>query len=177
VPEEEAKLVQRAQGRNAEAFGQLYETHFDRVYRYLYLRVGRVEEAEDLTEQVFLRALESIGSFRWTGAPFASWLFRIAHNLLVDHWRRQKGNEYLDPAREIASREPGPAYIAEIRVRIAEVRVALGQLTEAQRQVIGLRFSAGLSLAEAAKIMSRTEGAIKALQHSALAALRRQLKE
>lgn len=177
MPEGDAELVQRAQNRDSDAFGRLYESYFDRVYRYLYLRVGRVEEAEDLTEQVFLRALESIGSFRWTGAPFASWLFRIAHNLLVDHWRRQKGKEYLDPAREIESREPDPAYIAELRVRMEEVRGALVQLTEAQRQVIGLRFTAGLSLAETAKIMSRSEGAIKALQHSALAALRRQLKE
>ena len=89
MPTEE-DLVRRAQNRDQEAFAQLYEEHFDRIYRYLALRIGNEMEAEDLTQQVFLNALQSINSFRWKGVPFSAWLYRIAHNQAVDHLRKKK---------------------------------------------------------------------------------------
>jgi len=87
--QDEENLARRAQQRDPEAFSQLYDSNFDKIYRYLALRVGNQAEAEDLTQQVFLKAWESIGSYKWQGTPFSSWLFRIAHNQLVDHIRKR----------------------------------------------------------------------------------------
>ena len=82
--QDEESLMRRAQRRDPEAFTQLYEAYFDKIYRYIVIRIGNEMEAEDMTQQVFLKALQSISSFRWRGIPFSAWLFRIAHNLAVD---------------------------------------------------------------------------------------------
>ncbi|MDP3879884.1 MAG: sigma-70 family RNA polymerase sigma factor, partial [Dehalococcoidales bacterium] len=89
MPEDEERLVQRAKQGDQKAFAQLYEENFDRIYRYVALRIGDKTEAEDVTQQVFLKALKSIASFHWKGAPFIAWLFRIAHNQVVDHLRKK----------------------------------------------------------------------------------------
>ena len=104
------ELVQRAQGGEDTAFGELYQLFYDKIYRYVYFKTGRSVEAEDITEDVFLRMLESIGSFKWKGPPFSSWLFRIAHNLVVDHFRK-KGRQKTTPledAGRVASVNPNP---------------------------------------------------------------------
>src|SRR3712207_9409553 len=88
--EEERRLVERAQAGDREALEQLYLLHFDRVYSYLQMSVGNRHDAEDLTTQTFLKMLEAIGRFRWQSAPFSAWLFRIAHNLAMDHFRQSK---------------------------------------------------------------------------------------
>ena len=81
---EEESLIRRAQQQDQQAFAQLYEEHFDKIYRYVVLKIGSRTEAEDITQQVFLKALRSVSSFRWKGTPFSAWLFRIAHNQVVD---------------------------------------------------------------------------------------------
>jgi len=169
----EESLVKRAQQRDTAAFAAIYEEYVDRVYRYILLRVGTRVDAEDLTEQVFLKALESIDSFKWRGAPFGAWLFRIAQNLVVDFVRR-KSRRQTSPLEEwegVATGDPESA--VELKLSIEETVAAVARLTEAQRQVIALRFGAGLSIAEAAGAMGKSEGAVKALQHSALVSLRR----
>jgi RNA polymerase sigma-70 factor (ECF subfamily) len=102
--QQEEELVRRAQKRDPEAFNQLYEEHFDRIYRYLVLKIGDRTEAEDLTQQVFLKALESIASYSWRGVPFSAWLFRIAHNQVVDYFRKMSKRKAipLDEARTVA---------------------------------------------------------------------------
>ena len=172
--QEEESLVRLAQKHDAEAFGQLYDQHFDRIYRYLAFKTGDRTEAEDLTQQVFLKAWDAIGSYKPKGTPFASWLFRIAHNQLVDHLRKQSKRKEA-PLEEtvMAPSSSDPSLIAEKNLRIEELAAACEHLTEAQREVISLRFAAGLSTAEVAKAMGRSEGAIKQLQHSALVALRK----
>lgn len=171
--QQEESLVRRAQQGEPEAFAQLYEVHFDRIYRYIVLKVRNQADAEDMTQQVFLKALESIGSYRWRGMPFSSWLFRIAHNQVVDYFRKRRKEKTLplDETRAVSSADP--TLLAEQRLMMEQVAVASGQLTEAQREVISLRFAGGLSTAEVAKVMGKSEGAVRVLQHEALVRLRR----
>jgi RNA polymerase sigma-70 factor (ECF subfamily) len=170
----EESLVRRAQNRDQEAFTQLYEEHFDKIYRYIALRIGNEAEAEDMTQQVFLNALQSISSFRWKGVPFSSWLFRIAHNQAVDYLRRKKRTAVpLDES--VASNDNTPQVIAEQKLDIERLLSATQKLTDAQREVISLRFTSELSIAQVAEIMGKSQGAVKALQHSAIVALRRTL--
>jgi RNA polymerase sigma-70 factor (ECF subfamily) len=172
VPTEES-LVRRAQKNDQEAFAQLYEEHFDKIYRYLALRVGNEMEAEDMTQQVFLNALQSISSFRWKGVPFSAWLFRIAHNQAVDHLRRKKKRSSVPLDESLTASGDSPHATTERKVDIEELLAATKRLTEAQREVISLRFTSELSIAQVAKIMGKSQGAVKALQHSAIVALRR----
>jgi RNA polymerase sigma-70 factor (ECF subfamily) len=169
----EESLVQRAQNRDQEAFAQLYEEHFDRIYRYLALRIGNEMEAEDMTQQVFLNALQSISSFRWQGVPFSAWLYRIAHNQVVDHLRKKKKHASVPLDESLATADESPHSAAERKMDIEQLLQATKRLTEAQREVISLRFTSELSIAEVAKVMGKNQGAVKALQHSAIAALRR----
>lgn len=172
MPSEES-LIRRAQKNDREAFAQLYEEHFDKIYRYLALRVGNEMEAEDMTQQVFLKALQSISSFRWKGAPFSAWLFRIAHNQAVDHLRKKKKRSSVPLDDSLVASGDSPHAATERKMDIEQLLKATKRLTEAQREVISLRFSSELSIAQVAKVMGKSEGAVKALQHSAIVALRR----
>jgi len=174
--QDEESLVQRAKQRDPEAFAQLYEAYFDKIYRYMALKIGNETEAEDMTQQVFLKALQSISSFKWRGIPFSAWLFRIAHNQVVDYLRR-KTKRVTVPIEDIPviASDDNPQLMAERRSDIERLVSATGQLTEAQREVVSLRFAGELSVAEVAKIMGKSQGAVKALQHSAILALRRAL--
>ncbi len=169
------ELVDRAvAGRDAVAFGSLYDCHVDRVYRYLYYRVGNRPEAEDLTEQVFLKAWEAIHRFRWQGKPFLAWLYRLAHNVLVDHLRSRKiavslddDRRHIDPPSEAATRELGQRLDADLLAR------ALSELTPDQQQVLVLKFLDGFDNEQVARVMDRREGTIRALQMRGLQSLRR----
>ena len=172
--QEEEMLVRRAKEGDQTAFARLYEEHFDRIYRYVALRIGDKIEAEDMTQQVFLNALQSISSFRWKGVPFSSWLFRIAHNQAVDYLRRKKHTAVpLDES--VASNDNTPQLVAEQKLDIERLLSATQKLTDAQREVSSLRFTSELSIAQVAEIMGKSQGAVKALQHSAIVALRRAL--
>jgi len=174
VPEEES-LVRRAQQRDQQAFAQLYEEHFDKIYRYVALRIGDRAEAEDITQQVFLKALQSIASFRWKGIPFSAWLFRIAHNQVID-CQRKKTKQATVPIDDSAiSFSSDPQLLVEQSLNIEQLLSAAKRLTEAQREVISLRFAGELPVTQVAKIMGKSEGAVKALQHSAIVALRKVL--
>ena len=174
MPDEES-LVRRAQQRDQQAFAQLYEEYFDKVYRYVAIRIGNGMEAEDITQQVFLKALQSISSFRWKGIPFSAWLFRIAHNQVVDYLRKKtkQATVPVDETRITSSSDP--QMTVEQTLDIEQVLSATKRLTEAQREVISLRFAGELSIAEVAETMGKSQGAIKALQHSAIVALRKAL--
>ena len=132
-----------------------------------------------MTQQVFLNALQSISSFRWQGAPFSSWLYRIAHNQVVDYLRKKskRPDTYDDPPFYVSDshKNADPASVTERNLDIERLLEASKQLTDAQREVISLRFSSDLPTAQVARIMGKSEGAIKALQHSAIIALRKQL--
>jgi RNA polymerase sigma-70 factor (ECF subfamily) len=171
--QDEASLIRRAQQRDEMALTQLYEENFDKIYRYVVLKIGDRTEAEDMTQQVFLNALKSISSYKFKGMPFSSWLFRIAHNQIVDYYRKKSRRATVPLDETIAVGHSDPWQMAERKVEIEEVARAAKKLTRAQQEVISLRFAGDLSIAEVAKVMGRSEGAIKALQHSAIAALRK----
>jgi RNA polymerase sigma-70 factor (ECF subfamily) len=163
--------------RDADAFGELYDLFVERVYRYLYFRTGSHPEAEDLTEQVFLKAWEAIGRYRWQGRPFLAWLYRLAHNAHIDHVRSQKPTTSLnndDRPVELAS---SAAAVELTRALDADLLAhALGELTPDQQQVIVMKFLEGLDNEQIALSMDKREGAIRALQMRALMSLRRVLE-
>ena len=171
--QDEESLVQRAKQRDQKAFTQLYEEHFDKIYRYVALRIGDRTEAEDMTQQVFLNALKSISSFKWKGVPFAAWLFRIAHNQVVDYLRKKSKQAAAPLDESLVSSDSNPQLMAEHSLDVEQLLLATRRLTEAQRQVISLRFAGELSINQVANIMGKSQGAVKALQHSAIVALRK----
>lgn len=176
LPESEESLIGRA-ARDADAFGALYERYVDRIYNYIYYRVGNVHDAEDLTARVFFRALAHIDDYRDRGAPFAAWLYRIAHNL-VANWHRDRSRRRdirLDDVVSLAGRGDGPEHLAE---RSEEARVllsAIAALPAERQQLLILKFVEEMSNIEIARVMGRTEGAIKSLYHRTLIALRDEL--
>ncbi len=171
---EESLIVQRIRKRDPEAWGVLYEEYFPKLYRYIVLRVGNQVEAEDLTEQVFMKALEAIPSFRWRGTPISAWLFRIAHNQVVDHLRKATtSNRVLSMDESLRGNDADPEGMAERNLAIEQLTLAMGELTQAQRDVIQLRFTSGLPTAEVAKVLGKSRGTVRVLQHNALATLRR----
>ena len=174
--QEELDLVQRARQGQQEAFAQLYESHFDKIFRYVVLKIRNQAEAEDMAQQVFIKAYESIGSYQSQGVPFTAWLFRIAHNQMVDYVRKQSKKQTvpLDESLQIKD-DSDVEHEVEVKIEMEKVVLATAKLTKAQREVISLRFAGGLSITEAAKTMRKSEGAIKALQHSAILALRKTL--
>jgi len=171
--QDEQNLVRRAQQHDEEAFAELYEKYFDKIYRYISLKIGNRFEAEDMTQQVFINALSSISSFKWRGLPFSSWLFRIAHNLVVDYFRKKTRQPVSTLNESITASEDNPQKVIEQKMNIEQLELASKGLTPAQQEVIALRFAGELPIAQVARVMGRSEGAIKALQHSAIVALRK----
>ena len=170
------RLVELAKAGNRRAFERLYLIHFERIYTYLQLSVGNRYDAEDLTDQTFIRMLESIDRFVWRQVPFSAWLFRIAHNLAMDHfragrrWQPEKELPESPEARELSAEDEAfQTFGRENMVAMIE------DLSPDQRQVLILRFVFDFSNREIATILGKTEGAIKALQHRALGTLARQL--
>jgi RNA polymerase sigma-70 factor (ECF subfamily) len=180
--ESEAKrvraLVDRAKRGDREALEELYLIHFDRIYSYLHVSVGNRHDAEDLTTQTFLKMLESIGKFRWQSAPFSAWLFRIAHNLAMDHFR---ANRRWQPEEEVPEPEVDESTSAEAGALESIGRKSMLELIEdlspEQQQVLTLKFVFSFSNGDVAKILGKTEGAIKSLQHRALVSLQKQLEK
>lgn len=174
----DTQLIARAQRGDVEAIGTLYDQHQNAVFRYLWARLGQRPLAEDLTGEVFMRMLTALPNYRPT-APFRAWLYRIARNLLIDHYRK-RGQATTLP---LETAEPQPAADADLltvveqTLTINRLQKALAHLEETQREVVTLRFLAGLSLQETAAALDKTEAAIKALQHRGLAALRQALTE
>jgi len=173
---DEKEVVSRAISGDGEAFAKLYEEYFDKVYRYIYLRIREQAEVEDLVQEVFVKALEAIGSYRWRNLPFASWLFRIARNHMIDHLRKSGKVEKMDWDDNIAYVEgPNPSRIAEQTLEIEELRANIEKLSPAQRAVISLRFSGELSVDEVARVLGKSPGTVKALQHNGIVALKKMM--
>jgi RNA polymerase sigma-70 factor (ECF subfamily) len=175
----ETALVERAIAGDADAFGELYLLHLDAIYRYIYFRIADANDAQDLAEQTFLKAWESLPRYEQRGPPFTSWLYRIAHNLIVDHHRRQKPIVSLSLAEKNNWKSKGPNALAQIiqAEETAALARAIAQLPHDQQQVIVLRFIEGLSHNEVAQIVDKSPGACRVHQHRALAALNQLLTE
>jgi RNA polymerase sigma-70 factor (ECF subfamily) len=174
------ELIRQAQQGDRHAFGDLYEVHAPAIFRYLYAHLNDAMDAEDLTGEVFLKAWQSLPKYSERGVPFLAFLFRIARNALVDHYRHNhpyepKTPEELDDYKADGKAEP--ANMASKELEHQDILHLLSQLRSDYQSVLTLRFIGELSPDETAQVMKRSVGAIRVLQHRALAALREKMNE
>ncbi len=179
-PDDVQALVMRAQQGDAAAFGEVYDRYVDFVYRYVYYRVGSPQLAEDLTSETFLRALRRISSFTWQGRDVGAWFVTIARNLVADHYRSSRYRLEITTAdlRATGGERAGDATPeSEVLTSMdnAALLDAVRGLSSEQQECIALRFLQGLSVAETAQAMNKSEGAVKALQYRAVRTLGRRL--
>jgi RNA polymerase sigma-70 factor, ECF subfamily len=174
----ERQLVLQAQAGNSEAFGHLYDAYMERIYRFVYFRVEDQQTAEDITSQVFLKAWSNLDRFSFNRTPYLAWLYTIAHNAVIDHYRTRKVTTALD---DVQLSQPDHSEIVEneidLTVEMQSVKTALQALTDDQQKVLTLKFIEGMSNNEIARHLGKREGAIRALQMRGLQALARQLEE
>jgi RNA polymerase sigma-70 factor (ECF subfamily) len=169
------RLVARAQEGDSEAFGLIFDEFHGAIFRFVASRVGRPSDAEDLTQIVFVKAIEALPRYEARGVPFGGWLFRLARKTAIDYLRTHREHTDLADVTGRATEDRGPESITILRTDLDAVAGALGRLTPDQREVISLRFFAGLSPREVAEIMGRQEGTIRGLQFRAIESLRRSL--
>ncbi len=168
----EESLINRAREMDGEAWNSLYNTHHAAIFRYCYHRLGERTAAEDVAADVFLEAVRGIHRYRYRGIPFRAWLYRIAHNLAADQLRRRGSAPPAVAVADAPESAVSEGDFSDLVLDQTAVRAALVQLTEQQQQVIVLRFFEGLAIAEVAAAMEKRPGAIKQLQHRAIARLR-----
>ena len=176
--ENEDNLVLKAAAGDPEAFGALYDEYHPRIYRFVYLKVGSREDAEDLAHQVFLNAWEHVPNYRRRGLPFSSWLYRIARNAVIDHYRTRKDEvsvEESDPDAFVSSERV--QMDAHLSLEIEKVQHAIAELAPMHQDVIIMRFVEELAIKEVAAALKKSEGAVKLLQHRAMRELKQILGE
>jgi RNA polymerase sigma-70 factor (ECF subfamily) len=174
----ERQLVLQAQAGNSEAFGQLYDAYMERIYRFVYFRVEDQQTAEDITSQVFLKAWSNLDRFSFNRTPYLAWLYTIAHNAVIDHYRTRKVTAALD---DVQLSQQDHAEVVENEIDLTNemktIKAALQMLTDDQQKVLTLKFIEGMSNTEIARQLGKREGAIRALQMRGLQALAKQLQE
>jgi len=175
VSDRERERLRRARALDRNVLAAIYDDYHQPVYRYVHRQVGDVEAARDLTAEVFQRFLQAMGNGRGPDQHLAAWLYRTAHNTVIDYYRRQQHRQHLHLDEGLVNADDDPAGTAERNISAAQVRAALQHLTPDQQQVIVLKFLEGMSNQEVAAALGKPVGAVKSLQHRALAALRRQL--
>lgn len=176
MAETERQLIARARKGDAEAYGTLYDRYVEALYRFIALKVRGREAAEDLTHEVFLVGWQKLPSYHEYGLRFSSWLYRIARNKVIDHYRRERPHDSLEtlPEAQLIS-VGGPAEEMERGMMITEVRNSLTRLNDDQRDVVIMRFIEGLTHEEIAEILGKTQGAVRLIQHRALENLRQSI--
>ena len=168
--EPQRQMVAAAQSGNLDAIGALYDTHINQVYRYALARLGNTHDAEDVVSEIFVKMLNGLPNYQWRKVPFAAWLMRIAHNEVVSFTRRngRRANDTELPEEILDRGNNDPAENAERQLALEYLRKAVELLPEAQREVIILRFAAGLSVADTAKALGKNENNVKVLQHKGM---------
>ena len=167
--------IAQAKAGNDSALTAIYQSYQPKVQRFLYYRIGDRHIAEDLTTEVFLRVIENLPQYRIQDTPLKAWIFQIARNLAVDHFRRQNVRNNVELDLTIPTNGDGPDSLAARSLVCDELRNAVEQLTESQADVIVLRFISGMSIAETAQTLQKSESAVKSLQSRGLEALHRVL--
>jgi len=174
----EKTLIDQAVQGKSSAFGPLYDHYQPMIYRFAFVKVGRREDAEDITHQVFLAAWQNIRSYKHRGHPFSSWLYEIARNQVVDHYRAKKNEASLDKIDPEYFIAPASAqFDLSVKLDIEKVRTAVAKLKPEYQDVIILRFIEDLPLGEVASVLAKTEGAVKLMQHRAIKELRQLVGE
>ncbi|RIK39222.1 MAG: RNA polymerase subunit sigma-70 [Chloroflexi bacterium] len=174
---DDAELLANAFEYDVQALSAIYDRYEVRIYTYIYRRIGDQTLAEDLTGHVFLKMLEAIRNRKAWHSSFSGWLYRIAHNVVIDYYRQrdQKQQVSLDDEPSLPALDD-PVEAAELKLDVERLRAAIARLTDEQAEVISLRFLEGYSISEVAEMMNKTEGSIKALQYRAVATLRQLLQ-
>lgn len=173
----ERDLIARAQRGNPEAFGDLYKLHLDAIYRYVHSRVGETSEAENLTQTIFVKAWRALENYRPTQVPFRAWLYRIAHNAVVDYYRTKKNSALLEEQTMLSDPSATPEESLISQERHDTLKQAMTKLKPAYQQVLSLRFLNELDYSETADVLGRKVNAVRVLQYRALKALRRVLTQ
>ena len=169
-------LISRARRGSPEATSALYGRYYQSIYRYFYYRCGDPQTAEDLTADVFLKMVEAIPAYHIEATPFQAWLFQIARNLAIDHFRRTSAHPVAPIPENMDTPDPDVESTFEIHLNSHRLAEALSQIEENQRDVLLMRFIEGMPISEAARVLHKTEDAIKALQRRGLTALRQLLE-
>ncbi len=175
VNDHEQKRLERARSFDRQALTEIYDEYHQPLYRYIYRQVGDVEGARDLTADTFQRFLQAIQKGNGPERQLKAWLYRVAHNNVIDYYRRQQHRRHLPLDEKLVETGDSPITLAERNITAEQVRATLQQLTPDQQQVITLKFLEGMSNNEVAELLNKPVGAVKSLQHRALAALQRQL--
>ena len=160
---------------NEARLTSLYDEYYNKIAHYAFVRIGDRTEAEDLAGEVFLKALESLKSYEERGIPMQAWLFRIAHNLVVDHLRKMAKRKTVSIDTVQIEAEADPAILADKNIELEKVAGAMEQLTPEQREVLRLRFFGGLTSKEAGSLLKKSDGAVREMQRAAVEKLRRLL--
>src|SRR3982074_825294 len=173
--DDDRPLIERVRQGDQDAVRALYERYFDRIYNYVYARLGRAEDAEDLAIDTMTRSLTRLDLFRAQGAAFSSWIYRIAHNATIDHYRRHGKVSLVSLEHAPAPESADPSDLAVEQLSNQDLHSAIRELTDEQQQVLILRFFQDLTAAQVASILGKSVGAVQALQHPALGSLERAL--
>ncbi len=175
MKDHEQQCLQKAIAFDRTALSAIYDTYQPLIYRYIYHHIGEMETTRDLTAEVFRRLLQALRNKNGPDQKLKAWLYRTAHNVVIDYYRRQQHRRHLSLDETLLIAGDDPVALAERQISAEVVRAALQNLTPDQKQVISLKFLEGFSNAEIAEVMGKPVGAVKSLQHRALAALQRQL--
>lgn len=171
--ERDDALILKAKDGDAESFGTLYDLYMPRIYRFVFLRTHHKEDAEDLTHQVFTNAWQNLSRYESRGFPFGSWLYRIATNAVIDHYRTARTHAPLEAIpEEILSEQSGMGDAVDTAIDLDRVRVLLAKLEPDQQNVLLLKFVDDLSNREIADTLGKTEGAVRVIQHRAIKKLK-----
>jgi RNA polymerase sigma-70 factor, ECF subfamily len=174
--DDDRPLIERVRRGDQDAARSLYERYFDRIYNYAYARLGRAEDAEDLAIETMTKSLTRLDLFQDEGVAFSSWVYRIAHNATIDHYRRQGKVSHVSLEHAPALESADPSELAVEQLSNDDLHVAIRDLTDEQQQVLILRFFQDLTANQVASIMGKSVGAVQALQHRALGSLERALQ-
>ena len=178
MKDEEQLLIQKAKNGESAAFGQLYDRYLPQIYRFVFLKVGRKQDAEDIAQQVFASAWQNVNRFEFKGFPFSSWLYRIASNAVIDYYRTYKTNIDIEQVPEdLFSEHMSDDERIDAAMNVRVVRAALATLEQDQQSVLLMKFVDELSNKEIADALQKTEGAIRVIQHRALKQLKAKLDE
>ncbi|UCD10186.1 MAG: RNA polymerase sigma factor [Dehalococcoidales bacterium] len=165
-------LVERAARGDTEAFGCLYDIYADRIYRHIFYRTSNINDAQDLTQEVFVKAWQGLPKYKRTKIPFAGWLFTISHNRIIDYYRTKKDFIYLNNEIIIEDHAKNPQKLVDEEFTQQEVRRAILQLPEEQQQVIMMSLIEGFKYSEIAATLDKSEGNIRVIIHRALKKMR-----
>ncbi|KKU94549.1 MAG: RNA polymerase sigma-70 factor, ECF subfamily [Candidatus Jorgensenbacteria bacterium GW2011_GWA1_48_13] len=178
MTKEESELVKKAQKGDNGAFGEIYDRHLPAIYRFILLKVGTRVDAEDICHQVFLSAWQNIGNYREKGFPFSSWLYKIARNAVVDHWRTNKVNVNIELVSEnLLSDLPDIGEKIDKKLELKLIWGALRLLDEDHQNLLIMKFVDELSNKEIAGILGKSEGAVRVIQHRALKQIKKILEQ